>query len=81
MAKKTNLAQYKEQKVNATIRHTKLDSRKNGDGLEEMVENKKQQDKKLKSLRVNSSTTIFVTKEKRTPEYAEEYRIKTGLRS
>lgn len=56
----------------------KADVTKNTEGLEEYIEAQRERERNLYPLRINSTTVIYVTKEKCTQEYAKKMRKKIG---
>ena len=75
MGRKTKYKNLKEQKAKVT----KADGTKNGDKLQENMAEAAIRDSKKHPLWIDSKTTIYVKKEKCTPEYAKEYKLKMGM--
>ena len=54
----------------------KADVTKNAEGLDDYIEAQRERERNLYPLRINSTTVIYVTKGKRTEDYAEKFRKK-----
>lgn len=59
----------------------KADTTKNANNIEldKIVKSQLQKDKKKYPLRISKTTVLYVTKDKCTPEYAEQCRKRMGL--
>lgn len=65
---------------NMPAKYKKIDTARNGVGTEAMAKHL-EAEKGLRPLRVNARTTIFVTSDKLSEEYAEKYRKKMNLKA
>ena len=52
----------------------KIDCSKNGDKIKSLQENQRKAERKLYPLRIDSKTTILVTKDKCNSDYREAYK-------
>ena len=69
---KQALPQSAERKTDTTKNENNIE-------LERIVKAQMQRDKKKYPLRISKTTVLYVTKDKCTPEYAEQRRKKMGL--